>query len=130
MKRDMDLIREILIGLSEAQGSLDASVFVNRWRSYELVAYHFEIMGEAGIIVSEITDTYESRYYNAVAYRLTWEGHELLAAISSPTVWDKVNRAIAKIAEDVPLSMYRDASYNVLGERVDACMGTKKPRQS
>lgn len=128
MKRDIDLIREILIGLSEARGSLDASVFVNRWRSYELVAYHFEIMGEAGLIVSEITDTYESRYCNAVAYRLTWEGHELLAAVSSSTVWDKVKR-IAKIAEDVPLSMYRDAAYKVLKERVDACMGTKKPRQ-
>ena len=117
MKRDIDLIREILIGLSEARGSLDASVFVNRWRSYELVAYHFEIMGEAGLIVSEITDTYESRYCNAVAYRLTWEGHELLAAVSSSTVWDKVKR-IAKIA-----------AYKVLKERVDACMGTKKPRQ-
>lgn len=127
MKRDMDLVREILIGLSEAQGSLDASVFVNRWRSYKLVAYHFEIMGEAGLIVSEITDIYESRYCNAVAYRLTWEGHELLAAISSPAVWDKVKRAIA---EDAPLSLYRYAAYKMLKDRLDACMGTKKPRQS
>ena len=107
MKRDMDLVREILKDLSEANGPLDASAFVTDARGRELVGYHFRIMSEAGLIVATIMSGDNDPYYVCRAVRLTWEGEDFLAAVASDTVWGKVKKAVAKAVGDASLETFK-----------------------
>ena len=50
MKRDMDLVRQILLDLSESNESLPASVFKTSTISEKTVGYNMVIMAEAGLI--------------------------------------------------------------------------------
>lgn len=114
MKRDMDLVREILIELSEANEPLDASVFVDDKRSYELIGFHFEIMDEAGLIIAKTASADMNPYYSARAIRLTWQGCEFLAATSSSKVWASVKKTIAKAATDAPLIVYKEVAQKII----------------
>lgn len=113
MKRDMDLVREILIALSEADDWLEASAFVSGKYSYELVGYHFKIMDEAGLVVANVTGADGNPYYHAIAKRLTWEGNEFLSTIKSEKVWAKVKAKIAKTTGDASLSIFKTIAAKI-----------------
>ena len=87
MKRDWDLIREILLRLEEKgpeAPTIRATDFGEERRHQ--AAYNVEILEEAGLI-----DARMAKSLNAppdfLALRLTWSGHELLDTIRSETVW-------------------------------------------
>lgn len=107
MKRDMDLVREILKELSETDRPLDASTFVTDTRSKAVVGYHFRIMQEAGLIVARIMSADNDPYYVCQAVRMTWDGEDFLAAIASDTVWSKVKKTIAKTVGDASLATFK-----------------------
>lgn len=113
MKRDMDLVREILKELSETDRPLDASAFVTDKRSREFVGYHIRIMQEAGLIVARIMSGDNDEYYMCQAVRMTWDGQDYLAAISSDTVWSKVKKTIAKTVGDASLATIKSLAVDM-----------------
>lgn len=115
MKRDMDLVRDILSQLAESDGEVDARTFVGDGRDLQLVAYHFQIMQEAGLIEANLQRAFGGSYVLAEAVRLTWEGNDFLASVSSNKVWAKVKSDIAKHSVDAPFSVIKQLA-------VTACM--------
>ncbi len=98
MRRDMDLVREILMQLADAEGPLDSSAFTGEGRSRDLVGYHIQIMAEGGLISATVVASSSSPYALAQADRLTWAGNEFLDSVRSPAVWSRVKMAAAKAA--------------------------------
>ena len=47
MRRDMDLIRRILIMVGDSPVPLQATVFVDDMHPFETVAYHIDLIGQA-----------------------------------------------------------------------------------
>lgn len=88
MKRDWDLVRRIMVDLESlpANGELDAG----NVEGYEkpVVAYHMEMMQEAGLIKGISVSTFVGLDF--IAQSLTWEGHELLNKIRQDTTWKKI----------------------------------------
>ena len=119
MKRDMDLVRQILIKVSEKEAGLPATAFVTDEWSEELVSYNIVIMEEAGLIelwrlYPELSD---DPYLMVDAKRLTWEGNELLSLIKSEDVWQKVKNEIAKTGQtDAPLEVFKTIAIKTLTE--------------
>lgn len=105
MKRDMDLVRSILIELSEASGELDAKAFVDDEHDFQNVAYHFDIMNQAGLIESSVHKAFGGEYVSASAEQLTWMGNDFLASISKNDIWKQVKLEIAKKSVDAPFSV-------------------------
>lgn len=90
MKRDWDIIREILIRLEESdieKGCLRLSSFPQK-RAHE-ISYHVELLIEAGLVHGKVSKTLGPGPYDFMAIRLTWSGHEFLDAIRSDTIWQK-----------------------------------------
>ena len=117
MRRDMDLVRRILIELSESSGPLPASAFASEEVPPALAVYHFEIMAEAGLIVARVTRA-KGTAPSAVAERMTWEGEEFLANVRSDGVWSRVKLAIAKAAGDASLSVFKDVAARLVTDAV------------
>jgi hypothetical protein len=95
VKRDMDLIRRILLvaeGAEERSASA-ADVATDVWDE-QTVARHIELMIEAGLIVGYLSEDLGGSV-TAFVFRLTWVGHDFLDSVRSDTVWEKTRTIIA-----------------------------------
>lgn len=106
MKRDMDLVRDILCELGDSDRPLNASVFTSDVHGPSEVVYHFEIMDEAGLIKTDIERAAGGDIINARAISLTWAGNEFLASIADDDVWKNVKKTVAKKLIDAPIEVF------------------------
>src|SRR5262245_59873598 len=94
MKRDMDLIRQILIQVEQSEetaGSGYLEVAIEN-RSEKEVQYHIRQLLEANLI-----ETQEVAGIGTLDYwptRLTWTGHEFLDAFRNDTNWQKAKKFV------------------------------------
>ena len=98
MKRDIDLIRQILLELEEKGAYTNWMDIDIEDYSPEQIDYHLELMVEAGLISVR---TSEKEYSRQLPLRLTWEGHEFLDAVRNEPQWHKVKESI-KLGNNVP----------------------------
>lgn len=102
MKRNFDLIREILIALEERQSTLADTVEITGY-SMEEIAYNCELLYSAGF-VNSYNPLYASDSLEWFSVgSLTWEGSEYLSKIRSGTVWNKIKSVIS--SKGIPLSI-------------------------
>ena len=90
MKRDWDLIREVLLELEQLSGSGLEEIHYDPLNESDNPAKDEQalILWKAGFIEGTNADTCSG---NAViAQGLTWAGHDLLATIESKPVWEQI----------------------------------------
>ncbi len=94
MKRDMELVRKILFEIENKHKS-GALVNLNiEGYDMETVAYHCQIMYEAGLVLSyKPFHTGEGLYSFAVG-GLTWDGNDYLEKTRDDTIWRKIMQVI------------------------------------
>lgn len=95
MKRDMDLVREILITLEDHEHGLapDGDLVIPGYTG-ETIGYHLVLMNEAGLIVAHPTTAFAGPSPSAIVERITWEGHEFIANARNDTIWAKVKATV------------------------------------
>lgn len=97
MKRNPDLIREILFKIEEHQDTecelTDKDL--TKTASEEEVLYHVELLIEAGLIKAEMANDITGREVACID-RLTWEGHNFVEAARNNTNWQKAKTIMAK----------------------------------
>ena len=76
MRRDMDLIRRILIMVGDSPVPLQATVFVDDMHPFETVAYHIDLIGQAHLADTSITRMSGDVIARAEVGPLTWAGNE------------------------------------------------------
>ena len=92
MKRDMELIRDILIRIEDdpqMDGTREFYFYSAKEmgfpdRSSEEVSYNFSLLVEEGFV-----DGAASVFLTIIVRKLTWDGHEFLGNIKSGTIWAK-----------------------------------------
>ena len=95
MRRDMDLIRSMLRTVADSDAPLDAHVLVDDAHPFEMVAYHADLLRQAGLAdVSEVKDA-GGKIVLATIGPLTWAGNDFLDAIRSDSVWSRTKRLVA-----------------------------------
>lgn len=105
MKRDMDLIRELLLKLEALpirQGgvvhiTLDENDPGDDLRvegfTIDQIEYHLNLIDEAGLIVGA-----GNRPMSGIFFRsLSWEGHDFLDSIRDPEVWRKTKNSVKEV---------------------------------
>ena len=97
MKRDMDLVRAILLAVEEhdhgfAPDDLEIDGFTE-----EQIAYHAFIMMEGGLLEGIDMTTRGSESPEAAIRHLTWAGHEFLDAAREPARWNQAKEVIKKV---------------------------------
>lgn len=94
MKRDMDLVRSILLKTEEQTRSFDADELVDAKHGEDEVAYHVYIMKQAGLLDATITSDMSGGMY-ATVEGLTWDGQDFLDAVRNDGVWHRIKRGLA-----------------------------------
>jgi hypothetical protein len=92
MKRDMELIRAILIEI-ERDRPADVSLPIKvQGYNDEQVNYHLILLHEAGLI--DALSFSGSGKEDVIPKRLTWAGHEFLDAARNDNVWNKTKEIV------------------------------------
>jgi len=90
MKRDMNLIRDILLA-AEAQDPLaeNPGPFEIAGVDPRVFARHVELLVDAGLLRAHVISSDQTGPLNAILDQLTWNGYEFLDAARDDTAWHK-----------------------------------------
>jgi hypothetical protein len=89
MKRDMDIVRDLLLRSEATEGQVSVKD--------PLETYHVRIMLDAGLIEGRISEeiTADAPRYSYIN-NLTWAGHDFLDAARNDTVWRTAKEKVLK----------------------------------
>ena len=96
MKRDVDLIRTLLIHLEEKPNDEIIMELEIDGHDKSDVMYHFILMDQAGLLrcEREVSSSTSDRVIRVYPFSLTWQGHEFLEASRNETTWNKAKAVI------------------------------------
>jgi hypothetical protein len=107
MKRDMDLVRQILLKIEEHEHGLAPRNLAIEGYSEEQIAYHVHLMGQGGLLqVADVTHT-GSASPEAIPLRMLWGGHDFLDAAREQSIWDKAKAKIAGAGASVTFEVLK-----------------------
>jgi DNA-binding transcriptional ArsR family regulator len=93
LKRDMDLVRKILLAIEDCpkpygpQDMLAVEGYAD-----DVISHHIKILSQAGLI--EAYNASGIGLFQWYAGALTWDGHEFLEAVEEDTKWNKIKRFV------------------------------------
>ncbi|MGB2985731.1 MAG: DUF2513 domain-containing protein [Phycisphaerae bacterium] len=102
MKRNMDLVRKILLVLEEHEHGFAPKKLQIEGHSNEEVAFHVHLMGEAGLLEVYDDTSFDGTSPEAIPAHITWNGYEFLDAARSPSIWEAAKQRI--VSEGLGLS--------------------------
>jgi hypothetical protein len=119
MKRDADLVRQILLKIEASSPDDNLSELSVEGYSPEQVTYHLTLLQEAGLIAAVDISGYEGEAW--IPTRLTWHGHEFLDAARDEKRWRKVKLAMSKtggvvvsVAEQLLIDLVKNQASSFL----------------
>lgn len=96
MKRDMDLVREILrAAIAEPHGYMGRNPSIGDF-SDEEVGYHVWLMEQAGLVHASEVGGATSKSPHSILVSLTWDGHDFADAAADDNIWKKALNTILK----------------------------------
>ena len=117
MKRDDDLLRQILLSSEEKEDFvIKATKSLNPPAGERARLYHLELLCDAGLM-AKLSENSGNSYY-----RMTNTGHDYLAAIRSNTVWQKTKDGAAQVG-GMTLGMMRDLAIAYAKQEIREKLG-------
>lgn len=117
MKRDWDVIRDILIEVEGMSVTERDSFMYGRGRQDEAHGRHAMLLWEAGFLKG--ADAYSMAGPALLSPELTWEGHNLLDTIRSKPVWEKVKSTASdkgiELSFDAVIALGKAALVAIIG---------------
>ncbi len=109
MKRNMDLIRLLLIEVEGEEPKPDLSKFTEKQQ-----VYHLALLIEAGFIHGTTIKDQNGEETSVIFTRLTWAGHEFLDVAKNETAWKTAGERIKKAGVQVTISLLEELLKQVL----------------
>ncbi len=107
MKRDMDLMREILLAV-EKQGRKGVDwpkeKRIEDYDDFE-IGFHIKLLHDAGLLKAK-----ERAIDDWKIYHLTNPGYDFLEVIRSKNKWDKIKKKVTKLGGEINLSTIMQAA--------------------
>ena len=95
MKRDMDLVRELLLKLESWPTGRGDNVIIqpsdpklSEGHSVHEIDYHLDLLMEAGFITGPRSQPMEGIMFR----HLSWQGHDFLDSVRDPKIWAKTKK--------------------------------------
>ena len=119
MKRDMDLVRQILIEIERSEdGNLDFDAL-----GYERqqVYLHIELMEEHGLVDAVVVPVHRGPEHGILSCkvkRLRWDGHDFLDKIRDESVWEQAKRKCLDGTGGLSFELLKDCLIHVAKQKL------------
>ena len=97
MKRDMDLVRKILLACEAEPSGWAPSPLVVEGYTEAQIGFHVMLMAEAGLIQGKNITSSKSQGPQWLPGPMTWAGYEFLDASRDEGTWGKAKAAVSKV---------------------------------
>ena len=95
MRRDLELIRKILLHIEEADEPLSSDEIEIVDYEPGIVDYHVQLLVEAQYLVGISVASFDNPY-GWIGLRLTWDGHDFLDSARNENVWRATTMTIGQ----------------------------------
>ena len=116
MKRDMDLVRKILIAVEEGNVKLDDLEY-----DRDQINLHVELMEEHGLVEAVIvpdSDGIEHTILACSVERLTWEGHDFLDKARNESIWEQAKKKCLEGTGGLTLELLKGCLVHVAKQKL------------
>lgn len=97
MKRDIELVRKILIFFEEKQTPSHVEIPPIEGYDELTIKTHLVLMHEAGLLRCEpVTSSTSSRVIYVIPFELTWIGHDFIQAMRDDNLWKRAKEYVIK----------------------------------
>lgn len=107
MRRDLDLIRKMVLAIEDAPSGFAPPLAVEGYTA-EQIGYHAHLLIEAGYAQGASMTHMESPSPEALIRSLTWAGHEFAAAARDDTRWRKAMGVVKDKSGSVTLDVLKE----------------------
>jgi uncharacterized protein DUF2513 len=112
MRRDMELVRTILVKLADHRDAAGPrEELVIEGRSSDEVSGHVKLLYQAGLI--EATDLSSGGDTLWFPGALTWEGQDFLAAVENEGVWKSTIAKIKEAGGSLPFEVIKELALKI-----------------
>lgn len=122
MKRDMDLIRELLIYIEDHSDGLPLYDLQLEEHGIVEVAYHSRLLYEANLVSSYDQQEAEDEIIFFSVGPLTWDGHEFLEKIRQETIWNKTKEVVTKKGLPMLFDIIKNISETLISSAVEGAI--------
>ncbi|MBY3122632.1 DUF2513 domain-containing protein [Rhizobium laguerreae] len=118
MKRDMDLVRDLLLQIEEFDQGFGGDVEIEVGdHEPQVIAEHLRLLLEARLIEGDAVPDDQYALDHIVPTRLTWSGHDFLDSVRDPEIWRKTKEG-ALSAKGFTLDLLRDLAKGFIKNRL------------
>ena len=128
MKRDLDLVRKILIAIEDKPNLEPEEITIQEYE-FEVVAFHLLILKEAGLVDAVMSEDAAGELIGAFAIRLTWNGFEFLDLARNDTVWNKSKKFLKEKAVSVSVGVLTEVLKSILKDTLGLSGFQNLPQQ-
>lgn len=118
MKRDMAIIREILLLCEQARSGFDLSSGCVSQDERDSYAYHVQLLDDGGYIIANVKRTAGGHAITVYIERMTWAGTELLESLRNESVFKETMKRLAKTAGVFSVSLVQSIAAEELKKLV------------
>ena len=119
MKRDLDLIRKILLKIEDSNVDEALTNIQIEGHEHDETAYHISLLKSAGFIEGEILYGMGSVVPSAyMIFGMTWEGHDFLDACRNEGIWVKAKEKLKTVGDEVPLEVLKKVLIELISNQV------------
>jgi len=122
MKRDLDLMREILLKLEVNRDRLFPP-YLPEHPDHVEVTYQVLLLHDAGYIEAELTLMQEPPGAIAVVTRITNSGHDYLDSVRDAKVWEKTKTKLEKVGGGATLEFVKEMAAKTMAELIKSSWG-------
>jgi hypothetical protein len=125
VKRDLDLIRRILLAAESAEDfSLTCAQLATDAEPERVVARHVYLLQEAGMLQANLLSSHHvGGAQSGSIDRLTWAGHEFLDAARNDKVWAKAKRTVFEQLGGAPFEVIKALLISYASARLGLTAG-------
>jgi Hypothetical protein (DUF2513) len=122
MKRNMDLIREILFSLEKSEEArISKNQIIIEGYNQNQIQFHITIMEEAKLILHEVTTGYMS---GSKGICPTMAGYDFIDSTRDPEVWQKTKEGALK-AGGWSLDLLGELAKGLMKQKIEVMTGVK-----
>ncbi|MCU9839856.1 DUF2513 domain-containing protein [Ruegeria sp. WL0004] len=117
MKRDLDLIREILL---EVEAKSDGRSMVYEYNNLSVEKrHHIDLLLGANLLneVGAVRSSAKKKVH------LSWEGHDYLGAIRDKGVWEQTKKAVSETGGSATLEIFKSLAVGFAKKKISQHTG-------
>ncbi len=103
MKRDIDLLRRILLGLESDSSSIRGTEKTDDGEDPQTLHYPIQLLHDAGLIVAD--ELVPGQWWPE---RITWAGHEFLDLARNDISWNRAKSNVASKVGSAPFGIVQE----------------------